>query len=306
MAPTNGCRGIGDPCTMSTECAWGTCRGGWCSGLDIGMDCSGMNYWGCKAGAFCWTADGSMTNGTCAMKKADNQAAMYTSAGYGWSCASGFARNVTVGMPTCVSYSTMWGTVQNGGQCYFNDLGLQSHDLCILGYYCDSATSMCAMDTAFPTTCNMFSNDCGNVNRQANAGSCHCETARAAPVCVRNTGCQAMGLVWDNYMKMWGMKCGVVNPSAGQGMCPANGVYNSSWMMSCLEQSNSCFPPVSYQTCHNNFDLMHWKKVLLPSGKVCGMTPGPMAWAPSFCSSASFAQPLIFVVVALMALLRLA
>jgi len=270
------------------------------------MNCSNGDYWGCKPGAFCWTSDGSMTNGTCAMKKADGAAASYTSGGYGWSCTSGFARNVTTNMPTCVSYSAWWGKVQPGGQCYYNDLGPQSHELCTLGYMCDSTTSTCMADWPFPATCDMFSNDCGNVTREANMGSCHCETSGSAPVCVRNMGCQAIGSVWDNYMKMWGMKCGAANPSEMQGRCPVGGVYDDNWDKSCLMMSDACFPPASYQSCQNNFDVMHWKKVLLPSGKICGMTPGPMAWVPSFCSSASVAQPLIFVVVALMAFLRLA
>jgi hypothetical protein len=69
---------------------------------------------------------------------------------------------------------------------------------------------------------------------------------------------------------------------------------------------NSCWPTKAMQSCQMNFDLTHYKKVLVPSGKVCGMNPGPMVWTPSYCSSASIAQPLIFVVVALMAFLRLA
>jgi len=239
----------------------------------------------------------------CAPKKATGQPSVdHSIMGWGYSCLSGFSRNST-GVPTCVSYDAWWGKVAAGGQCYYDDLGDElSHELCMDGYYCAMENSTCSTDKSFKTNCTVNSGDCWDKERSTNGAMCHCLTNGANPTCYRETTCGQAGMRAAS-MGAASMKCGPT-PQVNQGRCPATRTYDSDWTGSCSFRVSQCYPSKSYSECSGKFDMDQWKKVLLPSGMVCGMSMNSMFW-PSYCSSATFAQPLLVLVVGLMALLRL-
>jgi hypothetical protein len=257
---------------------------------------------GCGYGLFCWENTTSGMN-WCQKRKAAGQPAVWSTWGYAYTCQSGFFRNTT-GTPTCVSYDGMWGMVGQGGQCYYQDLGSNAHALCMDGLYCDS-DSTCHVDQAFPSSCDLNANDCapGGLHRPSNRGECACNsTSGVLPVCV-NVRCGQQGVLWAQQNMAW-MRCGTT-PTMGDGQC--QGTYNQNWNGSCAFRAQVCSPPKSYQECYNNFLLTQYKKVLFPSGSICGVTQNPnvaIYW-PSYCSSASMTQPLLVLVAVLMALLQL-
>jgi len=298
-APSTGCRANGDVCTADNECAWGKCVNGWCEGLLAGANCTNpTDMMGCAWNLFCWMNTSSSLS-WCAAKKANNQPAVWTAAGYGWSCQSGFFRNVS-GIPTCVTYDGWWGTRTAGQQCYYEELQEVSHELCQDGLYC-APNSSCSSDRSMPSTCDLFSGDCSNVMRSSNGGMCYCNTAGQSPVCAK-ASCGAQG-PRSAARGTALMRCGYT-PQSGNGKCM--GTYNNNWNGSCTYRATACNPSKSYHMCLGNFEVAQLKRVLIPSGRVCNMDAMPNnIWWPSFCSSASVAQPLLVLVVGLMALLRL-
>lgn len=253
---------------------------------------------------FCWENTTDMTHNMCAMKIATGQPAVdHSTLGWNYGCKSGFARNDT-GTPTCVSYDGMWGTRTNGQQCYFDDLGSDlSSELCVNGYYCAMENSTCSMDRSDSMNCTVNGPDCYDKERDSNAGSCHCQTSGQTPRCVQSN-CGNAGARWASSWAA-SAKCGPM-PQPMQGKCPTGGTYDDSWNGSCTFRAGVCNPPRSYYQCVGNFEIAQWKKVLFPTGRVCGMdlSAGSMYW-PSYCSSATLTQPLVVLVVGLVALLRL-
>jgi len=300
-----GCRANGDWCTMDTDCTWGTCMKGKCSGLLMGADCTAASNWmGCANGLFCWQNTTSMMN-WCQKKIANNMPAVWSSWGWAYGCQSGFYRNVTSNMPTCVSYDNMWGTVVAGGMCFYDYLMEDSHALCKDGLYCDMTSQTCMMD-GNPGMCNISTGgtECQmGVMRASNVGDCACNsTSGVAPMCVRTSSCGQQGANWA-MMNKNSMMCGMIE-TQGMGRCPSGGFINPSWNASCAFRATMCVP-TSYQNCWNNFEKSLWTKVLIPSGMICGMNPMMPAFWPSYCNSASLTQPLLVLVAVLIALLQL-
>jgi hypothetical protein len=239
----------------------------------------------------------------CANKIATGQMAVQHSMGWGWGCQTGFYENMT-GVPKCASFDGWWGTRTNGQQCYYNELGPKiSSELCVDGYYCAMENSTCSMDKPDTANCTVNGYDCYDKERNSNAGSCHCTTTGQNPMCVHSS----CGQAGPRMASMWAAeaKCGqMTSPMSGK--CPSTGTYDDKWDGSCLLRVSACYPSKSWYACTGKFEIDQWKKVLLPSGSVCGMSLSPsiMQW-PSYCSSASLTQPLLVVVAGLMALLRL-
>jgi len=307
--PTDaGCRANGDWCMVDTDCTWGTCMKNKCSGLQMDADCTAATNWmGCANDLFCWQNTTSMMN-WCKKRIANNMAAPWSSWGWAYGCQSGFYRNNTMGVPTCVSYDNMWGTVGVGGMCYYDYLMENSHALCRDGLYCDTSTQMsgvCAMD-GNPGMCNVSTGgvECTmGVMRPSNVGECGCNsTSGAAPMCVRTSSCGQSGANWAMMNKNT-MMCGFTAVQ-GMGRCPGGGNINYYWNQSCSFRAQMCVPK-SYQNCWANFEKSLWTKVLVPSGMLCGVNPMMAAFWPSYCNSASLTQPLLVLVAVLIALLQL-
>jgi len=290
-------------CMVDADCAWGTCSKGWCSGLMAGANCSAMGgMLGCGSGLFCWENTTNPAWSMCHKLVASGMAAPWTTWGYGHGCQSGTYVN-TSGTPMCMSFDNMWGMVGLNMQCYHQDLMPYSDSLCMDGLYCDPVTSLCKQDTAPPSTCNIDMTDCFVSHRNSNDGDCYCNVSGQAPMCSR-ASCEPAGRTWFMWAQAH-MKCGPA--VAGMGRCLNSSNLGQNWNGSCTFRAQMCNPPKSYQECEGNFEMMMYKKVLLPSGSLCGMTwnPAGQIYWPSYCSSASLTQPLLVLVALLMALLQM-